>query len=92
MLPCVNSGMVASLVVLVACGLAGLILRFWALALPFLLVPVLYLGLAQGWWGYGLGDAAEAAAVIYLAVALGITFIAAIVGTAIRSFRGRAVS
>ena len=85
-------GIVASVVVLAACGLAGLVWRFWALALPFVVVPVLYLGLAQRWWGYGLGDAAGAAMMIYLLMALGITFAAAIVGAAIRGFRHRSVS
>lgn len=89
MLPRVD---VISVVLLVGYALAGLLWRFWALALPFVVVPVLYLGLAQDWWGSGLGDAAGAAMMIYLVMALGITFVGAIAGTAIRSFRHRSVS
>lgn len=33
--------------------------RWWALALPFVVVPLVYLGVGRGWWGAGLGDGWE---------------------------------
>lgn len=42
---------------LVACPLAGALVRGWrALALPLVGWPLFYLGLREGWWGNGLGD------------------------------------
>lgn len=75
-------------VVLAACGLAGLVGRFWPLALPLLVVPLLYLGLGEGWRGYGLGDAWQAAMMLYLALAVGITIVGAAAGAEVRRRRG----
>jgi hypothetical protein len=47
--------------------------RWWALIVPLLVVPLQFLGTAQGWWGYGLGDAAGPAMILGLAFALMIT-------------------
>ncbi len=43
---------------LVAGPLIGLLVgRGWVLIVPLIVMPLLYLGTAQGWWGYGLGTA-----------------------------------
>lgn len=47
--------------------------RWWVLIVPLTVVPLLYIGTDQGWWGYGLGDAWQAAMMVFLAFALLIT-------------------
>jgi hypothetical protein len=59
---------------LVGCALVGVLVGRWSvLILPIAVVPVLYIGIDQGWWGYGLGDAWQVAMMFYLAFALVIT-------------------
>ena len=43
----------------------------WALALPFVVVPLVYLGFGRGWWGAGLGDGWEFAMAGVLVLAVG---------------------
>lgn len=59
--------------------------RWWTLALPFVLVPLMYLGLGRGWWGAGLGDGWPFAMVGVLALAFG----AASVAVAVRALARR---
>ena len=69
--------------VAVAAFVAG---RRWALALPFGVVPLVYLGLGRGWWGgAGLGDGWEFALLGVLALAVG----AASVAVAVRALARR---
>jgi hypothetical protein len=42
--------------VIVGTGGIGFAGRWWAVLVPFAVVPAFYLGLDEGWWGYGLGD------------------------------------
>ena len=37
--------------------------RWWPVVVPLIACPLLYLGLAEGWWGFGLGDGWQYAAV-----------------------------
>jgi hypothetical protein len=37
---------------------AVVVRRWWALIVPLVAVPLLYVGLRYGWWGGGLGDGA----------------------------------
>ena len=60
--------------VLVGCALVGVLVgRWWVLIVPLTVIPVLYVGTLQGWWGYGLGDGWEVAVIFVLTFALGIT-------------------
>jgi hypothetical protein len=63
--------LVAAVVALAAAGFA--IGRGWALVLPAAVVPVLYLGAKQAWWGHGLGDGWYFAMMLVLAVAIAVT-------------------
>jgi hypothetical protein len=58
--------------------------RWWALALPFVVVPLVYLGLGRGWWGAGLGDGWGFAMVGVLALAVGAASVAVAVRTLAR--------
>jgi hypothetical protein len=58
-------------VALAAAGFA--IARGWALLLPAAVVPVLYFGADQGWWGNGLGDGWYFAMILVLAVTIAVT-------------------
>ena len=73
---------VALVVAIAALALVGLAAgRVWSLGLPFVVVPLIYVGLAQRWWGSGLGDGWEFAFGLVLAVAVA----AAALGLATRS-------
>ena len=73
---------------LVAFPLAGVVIRRWAaVALPMIGWPLFYLGLDEGWWGYGLGDGWQDVAVWALIVGLVSTALA--VGLARRLKRRR---
>ncbi|HEV8685766.1 MAG TPA: hypothetical protein VGQ84_00685 [Gaiellaceae bacterium] len=53
---------------LIAFPVVGALSRRWVgLLLPLLAWPLLYLGLARGWWGNGLGDGWQFAAAALLA-------------------------
>ena len=59
---------------LVGCALVGVLVgRWWVLIVPLSVVPVLYVGTLQGWWGYGLGDGWEVCVIFALTFALAIT-------------------
>jgi hypothetical protein len=49
---------------------AALIRRWWALAVPLAAVPLFYAGLRNGWWGDGVGEGWQYAAVMVTAVGL----------------------
>lgn len=44
--------------------------RWWALVLPFAVWPVYFLGVAQDWWVYALGDGWLAALVTIVVLSL----------------------
>ena len=50
--------------------------RWSALALPPLLVALFYAGLVYGWWGNGVGDAWQFAAVVVAAIITAATAVA----------------
>ena len=50
--------------------------RWWALTLPFVVMPLTYLGAGRGWWGTGLGDGWGSALVGVLALAVGAASVA----------------
>jgi hypothetical protein len=59
---------------LVGCALVGaLVGRWWVLIVPLAVVPVIYIGTLQDWWGSGLGDGWQVAVMFVLAFALAIT-------------------
>lgn len=73
-------GLVAA-VGLISLAAAGFVVgRLWALFLPIVVVPILYLGADQGWWGNGLGDGWYFAMAFVLLVAL----VATAAGTVMR--------
>jgi hypothetical protein len=58
----------AIVVLLFAFPLVGLLTRRWAaLLLPAIGWPLFYAGLDRHWWGYGLGDGWELAAIVLTA-------------------------
>lgn len=59
--------------------------RWWAVLMPFAVVPAFYFGLAQEWWGYGLGDAWQYAMFSVLVIAVAATA----AGIAIRAMGDR---
>jgi hypothetical protein len=69
---------VVAVIALAAAGFA--IRRGWALVLPAVVVPVLYLGAQQGWWGHGLGDGWYFAMMLVFAVAVAVTAAAILLG------------
>ncbi|MCC2652318.1 MAG: hypothetical protein K0Q60_2481 [Microvirga sp.] len=71
---------VITLLALVA--LSGAVIgRWWTLMIPLVLWPVYFLGLAQDWWGYGMGDGWQFGAAAIIVVSL----ISVAVGIALRS-------
>ncbi len=62
------------IVIFIALATTGAaIARWWTVVLPFLVVPAFYLGLYEGWWGYGLGDGWQKAMARVLVVAVAAT-------------------
>jgi hypothetical protein len=61
--------------------------RWWALAVPVLGVPLVYLGLDRGWLGGGLGDGWEYAAVLAFIVAVVVTCGGVVAGRFARDLR-----
>jgi hypothetical protein len=68
----------------VAGWLAG---SWWAIALPLVGWPLFYLGLGQGWWGYGLGDGWQYAAALLTAAGAVTTVLAVALARAVRGRR-----
>ncbi|MGH3016310.1 MAG: hypothetical protein ACRDNN_15300 [Gaiellaceae bacterium] len=70
------------IVLTVAIGLAAAVVgRWWMLLLPVLVWPIYFLGLAQEWWGSGLGDGWQ----FGLAIVVAISLAAAALGVGLRS-------
>jgi hypothetical protein len=66
---------VVSLLVFIALA-GGLIGRWWTLAIPVVVWPIWFLGLAREWWGYGMGDGWQYGAAFLILVSLGSVAIA----------------
>jgi hypothetical protein len=49
---------------------AAFIRRWWAVVLPLGAIPLFYAGLRAGWWGDGVGDGWQYAALIVTSVGL----------------------
>jgi hypothetical protein len=65
------------------CLLAGGVTRvWWALLLPPTALPILYIGLGQGWWGSGLGETWQLAAALVVAVGLAAAGLGVVLGRA----------
>jgi hypothetical protein len=62
--------------------IAGLLLRRWEALLLGLLIPLYYVGLHEDWWGAGVGDFWEVAAVLWTAAAVLGIMIGLVVGRA----------
>lgn len=66
---------------LVLIGLSGAAIgRWWALLIPVVVWPIFYLGVAQEWWGSGLGDGWQFGLLIVLTISLA----AVAIGVALR--------
>jgi hypothetical protein len=79
-------------VVLLFVGIAAagaLIGRWWTLVLPLVVWPIWFLGLAQDWWGYGMGDGWEYGAALIILVSLASVGIALALRPFARSALGR---
>jgi hypothetical protein len=61
--------------------------RWWALVVPLLGISLVYLGLDRGWFGTGLGDGWEYAAVLALMVAVVVTCGGVVAGRLARELR-----
>jgi hypothetical protein len=71
----------AVIVLLIAFPLIGLLVRRWTTVIPPVIAwPVFYAGLDRGWWGNGVGDGWQYAAVLLTVV--GVASTAAAVGIA----------
>jgi hypothetical protein len=67
----------AVVALLIAFPLVGLLARRWrVMLLPAVGWPLFYVGLDQGWWGSGLGDGWQLAAIVLTAVGLVTTAVA----------------
>jgi len=62
---------------------AALIRRWWALVVPLAAVPFLYAGLRNGWWGDGVGEGWQYAAVMVTAMGLLASALGVVVGRAL---------
>ena len=49
---------------------AAFIRRWWAVVLPLAAIPLFYAGLRKGWWGDGVGEGWQYAAVMVTVVGL----------------------
>ena len=68
----VDASVVVPLLLGVLFVFAALIHQWWVIALPLALIPLFYAGLAEGWWGAGVGDGWQfvaAAATVFAVVA-----------------------
>jgi hypothetical protein len=61
---------------------AAFIRRWWAVALPLAVIPLFHAGLRKGWWGDGVGDGWQYAAVMVTVVGL----LASALGVAVGRF------
>lgn len=72
---------VAIVVTCTLCFLAGSLARsWWAFLLPLVVLPLLYVGLGQGWWGSGLGAAWQLAAALVIGAGLAATGLGVVLG------------
>jgi hypothetical protein len=70
---------------LIAFPLAGALIRRWhAVVLPIVGWPLFYLGLHEGWWGNGLGEASQYPARVLLVVGVVTTAIHVAVAKRVR--------
>jgi hypothetical protein len=77
------------IVLLIAFPLIGLLARRWTtIIFPLIAWPVFYAGLGHGWWGNGIGDGWQYAAVLLTLV--GVASTAAAVGIAAGAWSLRA--
>jgi hypothetical protein len=67
--------------------IAAFIRQWWTVALPLAVVPLFYAGLRNGWWGDGVGDGWQYAAVMVMVVAL----LGSLLGVAVGRFLVRIV-
>ena len=66
-----------AIALLIVFPLAGLLARRWRAALlPLAGWPLYFLGLNQGWWGYGTGDGWQYGAAVLTAIGVVTTVIA----------------
>ena len=73
---------------LVLFPMVGIASRRWlAILAPAVGWPVFYLGVSQGWWGWGTGDAGDAWGVAFLVTMFGVSTTALAVAVA-RALRG----
>jgi hypothetical protein len=73
-------GWVVLLTLVIGSIASGLLIGRWvALVIPAVVIPLFYIGLRYGWWGYGVGDGWQ-----YIAVAVTIVVMAA-TGTVVLS-------
>ena len=76
---------VAIVVLLVALvGLGTLVGRWWVLAVPVPVWATFYLGLSERWWGSGVGDSWQVAALGVTALGVACTGVGVAVGRAFR--------
>ena len=66
---------------------AALIRQWWTLVLPLAAVPIFYAGLRNGWWGDGVGDGWQYAAVMVTVVG----FFGSVLGVVVGRFLARNV-
>ena len=82
-----GSQAIASLALGIMAVLGLVVGGWWALVIPVVAVPLVYLGLDRGWWGSGLGDGWEYAAALALVLAIAATAAGILIGRLARSAR-----
>jgi hypothetical protein len=73
----VDVNVVVPLLLAAFAAIGACVRQLWVLVLPLVAVPVFYAGLKNGWWGSGVGDGWQVAAVLvtisgFIAAALGV--------------------
>lgn len=66
---------------------AALVRQWWIVVLPLAAVPLFYAGLRNGWWGDGVGDGWQYAAVSVTMMG----FLSSVLGVALGRFLVRSV-
>lgn len=76
---------------LIGFPLVGLVVRRWtAILLPLIGWPLFYVGLNEGWWGYGTGDGWQYVAAVLTAVGVVTTTLAVALSRGIPNWKLRA--
>jgi hypothetical protein len=78
-------GWVVLLTLVIGSIASGLLIGRWvALVIPAVVIPLFYIGLRYGWWGYGVGDGWPLLAIVFTIVVIAATGGAVVLSRAVR--------